>query len=379
MTAACSYVNCKVEFQTFIRKVCVLFVNKKYLKSNFFGKLKKDRPECLKKNKFRYLSNPGSILGPILFLCYINDFWTATSLFTVLFADETTGLGKGKNLRELTLYVICELQKIANWFRSNKMAINVAKTKYIVFRTRGKIINPLDCQIVFNGNEIGKPENPDFIHNIERIYNEGETQNFKLLGVLFDEFLTFDDHIKSLCTKISKSLFCINRMKNFVKQETKKMLYFAMIHSHLVYCINVYSCANTTSLNKLRIKQKEAVRVIANAGYRDHTTPLFAQLKILPIDQLIKLNNLKFMHSYFHNSLPFSFRNLWLTNRERLPARELRNADQLYIPAHNYATLKRMPLFNFPAIWNATGPEKNDPRKHRFIKQMKMTLLSNLS
>ncbi len=63
--------------------------------------------------------------------------------------------------------------------------------------------------------------------------------------------------------------------------------------------------------NKPRIKQKEAVGVIANAGYRDHTTPLFAQLKILPIDQLIKLNNLKFMHSYFHNSLPFSFRNLW--------------------------------------------------------------------
>ncbi|MFN9906326.1 MAG: reverse transcriptase domain-containing protein, partial [bacterium] len=66
----------------------------------------------------------GSILGPILFLCYINDFYAATSLFSVLFADDTTGLGKGKNLRDLTLYMNCELQKIANWFRSNKMAIN---------------------------------------------------------------------------------------------------------------------------------------------------------------------------------------------------------------------------------------------------------------
>ncbi len=64
----------------------------------------------------------GSTLGPILFLCYINDFWKATSLFSVLFADDTTCLAKGYNIRELIVYVNDELRKIANWFRSNKMA-----------------------------------------------------------------------------------------------------------------------------------------------------------------------------------------------------------------------------------------------------------------
>ncbi len=131
------------------------------------------------------------------------------------------------------------------------------------------------------------------VHDIERIYNDGSTKNFKLLGVMFDEYLSFEDHIINLCTKISKSLFCINRIKNFINQETKKTLYFAMIHSHLVYCINIYSCATDTCLNKLRIKQKEAItpiRIICNAGYRDHTAPLFAQLKILPLSQLIFLS-----------------------------------------------------------------------------------------
>ena len=231
----------------------------------------------------------GSILGPILFLCYINDFWSITSLFSVLFADDTTGLGKGKNLRDLTMYVNNELQKIANWFRANKMALNVAKTKFMVFRTRGKIIDPHDCHLVYNSNEMGLPENQALIYPIERIHNEGETRSFKLLGVLFDEYLTFDDHISNVCTKISKSLFCINRVKKFVNESTRKTLYFAMIHSHIVYCMSIYSCANSTSLNRLRIKQKQAIRVICNAGYREHTAPLFNRLKILPVDQLINL------------------------------------------------------------------------------------------
>jgi hypothetical protein len=90
----------------------------------------------------------GCILGSILFLCYINDFYAATSLFSVLFADDTTGLGKGKKLRDLTTYMNSKLQKIANWFRSNKMAINTAKSKFNVFRTRGKRVDPDDCNLV---------------------------------------------------------------------------------------------------------------------------------------------------------------------------------------------------------------------------------------
>ncbi len=67
----------------------------------------------------------GSTLGPILFLCYINDFFSATSLFSILFADDTTCLSKGKKLNELLAYVSTELQKIAVWFRANKMAVTV--------------------------------------------------------------------------------------------------------------------------------------------------------------------------------------------------------------------------------------------------------------
>ncbi len=69
-----------------------------------------------------------------------------------------------------------------------------------------------------------------------KIYNEGQEKFFKLLGVHFDEYLSFDPHIAHLCAKISKSLFCINRIKNFVNKDSLKQLYYAMIHPHLSYC-----------------------------------------------------------------------------------------------------------------------------------------------
>jgi hypothetical protein len=294
----------------------------------------------------------------------------------VLFADDTTGLGKGKNLRDLTQYVNGELHKIANWFMANKMAVNTSKTKFIVFRTRGKRIVPEDCQLMFNGNEIGTVENPNLIVPIVRIHDQGDEKSFKLLGVHFDEYLSFNAHISSVCAKISKSLYCLNRIKNFVTPSALKMLYFAMVHSHIVYCINVYSCANITSLNPLKLKQKEAIRVITNAGYRDHTGPLFKRLSILPLDDLIKYSQLKFMHNFYHNKLPFSFNETWISNRTRNPEVALRNADDLYVHAHHFATTKRFPLFSMPRVWNEANDMKLNPSQRIFLKSVKSAMLN---
>jgi hypothetical protein len=321
----------------------------------------------------------GSTLGPLLFLCYINDFFAATTLFSVLFADDTTCLSKGKKLNELVPYVNQELQKIALWFKANKMAVNTAKTKFIIFRTQGKIINNNECMLLFNNNEPGQPEDPDLITPIDRIHNEGPESSFKLLGVMIDEYLSFNAHISHVSAKISKSLFCINKIKNFVNKATLKLLYYAMVNSHLSYCLNVYSCATTTNLQRLRIKQKEAVRIISNAGYRDHTKPLFLSQKILPFDEMVKFANLKFMHSFIHHKLPFSFNETWTFNRDRNQNRQLRNANELYIPAHHYATLQRFPLFAFPRAWNEESERKFTPSLFVYGKQLKAALFESLA
>ena len=83
----------------------------------------------------------GSIFGPILFLCFINDLHLVTNLLTLLFADDTAGLKSGHNIYTLISEVNIEVIKLANWFRANKMAVNVSKTKYIIFKPRGVKIN----------------------------------------------------------------------------------------------------------------------------------------------------------------------------------------------------------------------------------------------
>ena len=148
-----------------------------------------------------------------------------------------------------------------------------------------------------------------------------------------------------------------------------------MIHSHIIYCINIYSCANQTTLNKLRIKQKEAIRVISCAGYRDHTNPLFKNLKILPLDDLIKFSALKFMHAFSYGKLPLIFSDIWVKNAIVNPDRVLRNASDLKIPAHHFATVKRFPLFTYPRIWNEELERKHIPSSTVYLRALKASLL----
>jgi hypothetical protein len=111
----------------------------------FFFDLKKAFDVCshaillMKLSKMGIISIlQGSILGPILFLCFINDLYLVTTLLTLMFADDTFTLDSGKDLNELVQNVNVEINKMAIWFRANKLAVNINKTIYIIFRMKGK-------------------------------------------------------------------------------------------------------------------------------------------------------------------------------------------------------------------------------------------------
>jgi hypothetical protein len=297
----------------------------------------------------------GTILGPILFLCYINDIYSATELATYLFADDTQCLAENKNLPELVDFINHELQKLANWFRANRMAVNVNKTNYIIFHTKGKPINLEGRQVVFNNNEIGQSENPTLIHTVDRIYaNHPDTdkQSYKSLGIYLDETLSFNKHTSHICAKLARSIFCIKRASNLLSLKSLKSLYYAMVHPHLLYCINIFSCTSQSNINRILTLQKKAIRVISKENHNAHTAPLFKHLGILPFDKLILQARLNFMHSIEYNYAPPTFLNSFIKNNNRNIDHNLRNVNDFLIPFARIDFFKKIPMYSMPKTWN---------------------------
>ncbi len=208
-----------------------------------------------------------------------------TSLLTLMFADDTFSLESGDNIHELAIKINAEINEMAVWFRVNKFAVNIKKTKYMIFRMKGKKLdNP--PQIFYNENEQNNPDDDIPITLLER-YHDNHNHDNKLLGIFLDEHLTLDSHVNFICSKLTRSLYCIKQAKHIIPLRGLKSLYFALIHSHLTYCTLIFN--SITSANRLRIEkvQKKAVRIMSGSAYNSHTKPIFKQHFILPFPKLI--------------------------------------------------------------------------------------------
>ena len=337
----------------------------------------------------------GSILGPILFLLYINDLPNASFLYALLFADDTTLLASGPNLNELFQYVNNEFHKIVYFFRKNKLALHPAKTKYMIFSNSPESKNTA-CQLVINNNNFDDPNIPAHIIPVARVTGEISNPSVKFLGVFIDPSLNFKHHIKTICNKISSSLYFLRSVKKILSFKAMNAVYFSLIHSHLVYCIQVWSCCPESSLNSLFKKQKIALRIINNASYNSHTESLFKKCKILPLPSLAEFFKLQFIHLFLNNNLPASFNNMWTTNMARRVAHEddnppvpirnivdpyvLRNNDDLCVPFSRLALTEKFPLFSFPTLWlGLLNPDVKIQRtKNAFNAKLKQHFLGKL-
>jgi hypothetical protein len=302
----------------------------------------------------------GSILGPILFLLYINDLPEASLLKDFLFADDTVLLAKGKNVEELTNFVNVEFQKVVTYFRVNKLSLHPNKTKFLIFSNSPTVRNN-PPQIFANYNNLSTPQNPELIIPIENVDVNSSEPAIRYLGVYFDPNLNFKHHISIIVNKLSKMMYFFKQAKHILTQKAKTMLYYSSIHSHLIYGIHIWSCTADSNLKPLILKQKMALRTLCNAAYNAHTEPLFKKCSILPLPYLCEYFKVQFMQKFTQGFLPSSFNDVWITNAVRRADQdhvELRNDADINIPFARLTSTERQPLTCFPKIWAAFPDEQ---------------------
>ena len=161
----------------------------------------------------------GSVLGPILFLLYINDLPECSLLTTLLFADDTTLFASADSLEELILFTNSEFHKVVTFFRAHKMALHPSKTKFILFNCDERE----GVQLFINNNNAFEND-PNLKTEIEQIDNSSKIPAIKFLGVFIDPNLTFQYHIKQISNKVARSLYAIRTAKNFLSQNALKSL-----------------------------------------------------------------------------------------------------------------------------------------------------------
>ena len=173
----------------------------------------------------------GSILGPLLFLIYINDLPSATKFFIKLYADDTYLCYQDENLEVLQNEVNMELEKVFHWLAANKLTLNISKSKFMLITK--KRVNLSNFTVKINGTDLE------------------ECDNYKYLGVFFDKNLNWKKHIDHICEKVSKSCGILSKLRHCFELETLREVYHALVHSYVRYGIIAWGTAPKTSLKSL--------------------------------------------------------------------------------------------------------------------------------
>ena len=159
----------------------------------------------------------GSVLGPLLFLLYINDLPNISNKLKFLFADDTNLFFESEKLDVLQNTVNQEISKLVNWLNANRLALNVSKTNFVIFSASNKPLQPVT--ILINRQAIEQKD------------------SVKYLGVLIDSKLTFKQHITAISKKVSRATGMMYKLRPFVNKKILQMTYYTLVYPFLTYAL----------------------------------------------------------------------------------------------------------------------------------------------
>lgn len=247
----------------------------------------------------------GSILGPLLFILYINDLPEHVKQKIILFADDLSVVVRCTNLKEYESILNEALGDIIEWLEVNNLVVNIEKTKFMQFYLPQS-----------------RPKNLTINYNGQKIMQVNES---KFLGITLDRHLNWKTHISNLTTKLSKYVYVLKHLTKITSRNTALCAYHAYVSSGLRYGILLWGNAALTHILPLFKTQKKCVRAMFGIGQRVSCVPYFRELKILTLPSLfiyeacifVKQNPDKF--SSVQTSYPRKARNNLVIRPKQLP------------------------------------------------------------
>ena len=266
----------------------------------------------------------GSILGPILFLVYINDLSNVSHVLKcILFADDTSIFFSHNDVNSLQDIFNNELQLITKWLNTNKLLINVSKTNFMVF-TKKK------CNI-------------DAI-SINMCNSEIKTcLFFEICAEIFvDNNLNWSNHINFICNKLSKNIGVLYRLKSLPKSVLKLLIYNTLIIPHINYCITALGNAHDHYIQRIIFITKTSDKNCCPCPFLAHIQPMFSSisLKLLRLNDMYNFQVGIFMYLSHHCLLPKSLLELFFLN-SNFHIYSTRSANNYHLPQISYSFLSK--------------------------------------
>ena len=226
----------------------------------------------------------GSVLGPLLFILYINDLPNISDTFkSVLFADDTTLIFSNTSILELKNNIQFNINKLYDWLNVNKLSLNISKTNVLLFNIRNKNIN-INMDLNINNIKVK------------------QVSEIKFLGVIIDCKLNWKLQLNYVSSKLSRTIAILHKVKNKLNMKSLILLYNALFLSHLNYCSNIWGNTFKSSLKNIFILQKRAIKCICNT--HSMYTNFYTISNSLKFDDIVKMNSIQFMFRARNNILP---------------------------------------------------------------------------